>query len=70
MKFVIMMRTWVSRRAMHSAEILGSMPIEQCLATALFSSDCMEKGPYRIISIKSKLKTSEKKNQTKNENLN
>jgi hypothetical protein len=32
------------------------MPIEQCLATALFSSDCMEKGPYRIISIKSKLK--------------
>jgi hypothetical protein len=43
------MRTWVSRRVIHSADIIGSMPIEQCLATAPFSSDCMEKGPYRII---------------------
>jgi len=36
--------TWVSRRIMRSVEILGSTPVEQCLAIALVSSDCMAKG--------------------------
>lgn len=29
---------------MRSEDILGSIPIEQCLAIALVSSDCMVKG--------------------------
>jgi len=36
--------TWVSRRIMRSVEILGSTPVEQCLAIALVSSDCTAKG--------------------------
>lgn len=39
-----MVRTCVSRRIIRSADILGSMPLEQCLAVALFSSDCIAKG--------------------------
>jgi len=40
----IIVRTCVSRSIIRSADILGSMPVEQCLAIALFSSDCMVKG--------------------------
>jgi hypothetical protein len=38
------LRTCVSRRIIRSEDILGSMPIEQSCAIALFSSDCMAKG--------------------------
>jgi len=38
------LRTCVSRRIIRSEDILGSMPIEQSFAMALFSSDCMAKG--------------------------
>lgn len=44
MKFIYYSETCVSRSMIRSADILGSMPVEQCLAIALFSSDCMVKG--------------------------
>jgi hypothetical protein len=46
--------TWVSRRISLSADILGSIPTEQCLAIARLSSDCTVNGgsiPVFIIYI-------------------
>lgn len=36
--------TWVSRSIRRSVEILISIPVVQCLAIALVSSDCVVKG--------------------------
>lgn len=60
---LFVVRTWVSRRIMRSEDILGSIPIEQCLAIALVSSDCMVKGgniPVEIKVLKYRVKKEKK----------
>jgi hypothetical protein len=62
MKLVITMRTWVSRRVIHSAEILGYAN-RVMSSQQLYSLQIVwKKVPVeKHISIKSKLKTMEKK---------